>query len=73
MKKRSATKHKTVGFKGKLDLKINKKIQDNQNDNNNNNNNQQSSNLKEFSKKIPKISFKDENINQQRSNDSETI
>ena len=73
MKKRSATKHKTVGFKGKLDLKINKKIQDNQNDLNNNNNNQQSSNLKEFSKKIPKISFKDDKENPQRSNDSETI
>ena len=46
MKKRSATKHKTVGFKGPMDLKIKKKIQENQNELNNNN--PQNSNLKKI-------------------------
>ncbi len=53
-----------------MDLKIKNKIQENQNDLNNNN--PQNSNLKELSHKIPKISFKDDKENPQKSNDSET-
>ena len=70
MKKRSTTKHKTVGFKGTLDIKLKKNNAENQNDLNNN---PPTLNFKDNSAKNAKINSKEENEESQKPNENEIL